>query len=179
MEADDVILDDVRRWLLGDLVDELVYNITNQVVTDSAAVTLEHSTQIGHSVMIEAIRAISASRDRVRPLLEDAREPRGVPEATQRAVTLAKSRPVKVESDVLLINGSRVSVCNADIALAYYDVMFPYRDIQQALLPVAPPDLSTQDKIYRFIGERLSDTIISARARLVVRAIRALTAPGQ
>ena len=167
--------DDWARWLLGELVNDLVLHVTSETVYNADQIALAHAKQIGHLRMQDAVSDIQKSGTLVLPTLQKARAALPVDAKSRLRINKCNSRPIQVEATTLLIDGERVTVRNASTFLDLYDLTWPYRDIKASVTPTTPPDLSSADKVYQFIGERVSDQIVYARAaRLQTIAVSAI-----
>ena len=168
------------RWLSGAIVENVIARVTSDVVLDPFDIAAEHSREISHLVMLECIDLIQSGTVQVMPVLAQAKQRYETAESNEWLEPLlqAKSRPILLTSTActLVINGlyHEMPLATAQDALAYYDIVHPWDDIVAGLLPEIPPDLSTQDKLYQFIGKHMSNALMAARAALIRNACATL-----
>lgn len=163
------------NYVLGGLVEQLLYEVTGGECLDSAEIALEFSEQIGHTTMVEALHIVRDAMLEIAPETARAQHAANLADGLQRQLRASRSRPIMLDATTVLVNGRRLETPNARLAIAWYDLCYPWRDIVQTVLPAAPPDLSTNDKIYEFIGMHVADTIIGARGALLREAVRVCT----
>ncbi|MGB0549517.1 MAG: hypothetical protein ACPGR8_10315 [Limisphaerales bacterium] len=161
------------RYVCGGVTDDLVYAVTSGVVHDAREIALEHATTLSHATMQLACTQINAAALIVAPVV---RQALGCYTGDLRHKLLRASvRPVCVQRPsgaTIVVNGYYYDLSSTDAqnALAFYDLAHPWRDIVEACTPQPPPDLSTQDKVYQFIGENMAEPILVARARVLREA---------
>ena len=162
------------RWLLHELTTELITRVTDGAVVAPDEISYEYSMRVGHLAQVDAVAALQEAASEVEPIRADALRSAKLGASLRGKLLSAKSRPVSVGSGVLLVSGQRTQ-CEVDTALAYYDLAHPCTDFVKRILPVVPPDFDSEMAIYEFIGERLNDTQLAARARLLKAAAAVLT----
>lgn len=163
------------RFVLGNLTDELVFVISNGHIANADEISLDYSTRIGHLAQVDAINAVQKATLKIEPYVFSILEAYPAREKTKRLLQSTKGRPVKLNDDEILINGRRLVVPGgSDKAIAFYDLTHPINDFVQSILPLVPPPLNSETAVYEFIGHRLNDTLIAARARLLQNACQCL-----
>ena len=162
-------------YVLGVLCDELVLRITAGNVADAAEISLSYSERIGHLAQVDAIKTVQDNEVAVGPVVAAAVAAYEGSRKHKAALQAAVSRPVEVSPEEVLVSGKRVAPKGgAAKALAYYDLTHVYTDFVAAILPKVPPPLNSEPDVYEFIGHRLNDTLIAARARLLADAAAVL-----
>lgn len=178
-EADVERVDDAiwMQYVCGGATEALVSKVTQGVVNEANNTSLECATEIGHMVMVQACQQVAAATKIVAPLVYAAAN---AYEGTFRdSIICAKSRPVLIPGSgacTLIVDGRYhdVTASEGNLAIAFYVASYPWTDIVVAATPKLPPNLSTQDKVYEFIGTRFSTSIIESRAHELRDAVRLL-----
>ena len=170
-----------REWywyVLGLVTEELVYRATGGVVTTPSETAKEHAVVIGHALMVRAAESDAQSRVAVAPVIKAARAKyRGEP-GLRRTLDTAKHRPIAVPGPGLIMAAGQAPVPTADprAAVAYWELGHPVGDMVRAALPTVPPDLSTKERAYTFIGGIINNGTVHERGTRLAAAVKTLSA---
>lgn len=161
---------------MAGLCDELVDRITQGAVSDATAISKEFSERIGHLAQVDAINMVEDGAVTVGPIR--ARALAAYHSSAKRQLEAVSVRPIELSDTELQIGTQRVTPDGGTKrALAYYDLYHPYTDFVAAMLPTVPPPLTSEPAVYEFIGHRFNDTLVMARAKLLMDAAETLTKP--
>lgn len=159
------------RYVLNGLVASLVARVTNNMVDDADEISLEYSMRVGHLAQADAVRACQEAPSLMLGRIQAALRQYRAKDSLKSKLSGAQTRPIEVSDSEILLNGKRIEVGDAEKATAYYDLLHPWTDFVADIIPVVAPELTSEPDIYEFIGARLNDTKIMARARLLLHAI--------
>ena len=170
MPSEDEVI--MFRYVLNGVVSALVARVTNNMVDDADEISLEYSVRVGHLAQADAVRACQEAPSLVLSKIQTALQRYTASNAIKSLLSGAKARPIVVSDTELILNGKRINVGDPEKATAYYDLLHPWSDFVTDIIPVVAPELNSEPDVYEFIGARLNDTKVMARARLLLHAIK-------
>jgi len=154
------------RYVLGQITNNLIYTISREEIADYEDTVVEYCKKTNFSVMLDAMTQVQDATATVGPLISTALAKTKMSEELKYALSTSKDWPVVVSESTLSVKGVKYP-CDAYRAMAYYVLYHPVDDIVESVLPTVAPPLSSGDDVYKFVGSKISGTIIQSRAALI------------